>query len=154
MANLKKKTIWILVSLGFALAVSYFFAIQQRFTAVSQDGHSETDIDGSRIGVGSTDWQSPDGMLVFEYRRHYSSPENARNALEKYLETCGNIIERQKNPERFSSVAERILTADGPKADESGVTLIKLRKNKIYFYQAYSVEAVLAFEKSWLKLPW
>ncbi|MBI3650140.1 MAG: hypothetical protein HY231_03750 [Acidobacteria bacterium] len=155
MIKTRRKVFWLIALLGLGGVIIYFLATQHIFRAVSWDGHDETDVDGSRIGVGSTDWKSTDGVWVFEVSRYYSSPENARNALEKILENHGTIIERKKKPKAFSDVDERIIKSfTNANPEKNAVTLIKLRNNEIYFGKAASLEAVLAFERAWLKLEW
>src|SRR5687768_10843567 len=108
MTRMKRKVFWI-VFLVLGIAIPFFLATLPIFKAVSWDGHSETDIDGSSIGCSSTDWKSSGGILVFEGIKHYSSAENARNALEKNLGNYGAIIERKKKPGYLSDVDERII---------------------------------------------
>jgi hypothetical protein len=154
MTKMKRKVFWI-AFLVLGIIITFALSSKHTFRAVSWDIHIQADADGNLINYLLTTWNSSDSIVILETEASYSSLENARNALEKKLENYGAIIERKKKPGYLSDVDERIIaTTNNPKAKDTAVTLIKLRNNKIYYWQASSLENVLAFEKSWIKLDW
>ena len=93
-------------------------------------------------------WASSDGMKVEEYSMSYSSIDDARSDFELEVSRAVRIIERVNG-----SSSARIVAQFGP-SYRSSFKVVSREQNEINQIEASHLEAVLAFEKSWLKFDW
>jgi hypothetical protein len=84
---------------------------------------------------------SSDGLTVVQLVVGYSSVEDARSDFDLERDRADHVIESSAEP-------LRLVAKFG-----SSFKVITLEENQISYTQSPHLEAALAFEKSWLKMP-
>ena len=118
------------------------------FSVVSQDGTNAPNLgaSGKTTGMATSSWVSSDGLTVDEVVIGYSAVEDARTHFDLERGRADQVIE-------LSTESSRLVAKFGPSYRPS-FKVITLRQNQISYIQSPHLEAALAFEKSWLKIPW
>jgi hypothetical protein len=120
------------------------------FNEISWDGYSYSGggENGPGFGCGITIWESREGELVHESLRTYSSPDDARKALERELKSRGTIIERKQSPEAGREIYERVvIRSNRTESEPATLAIISLQNNQLHFVEASTLESALEFER-------
>lgn len=96
--------------------------------------------------MATSSWVSSDGLTVDEVVIGYSAVEDARSDFDLECSRADQVIE-------LSTESSRLVAKFGP-SYRPLFKVITLQQNQIIFIQSPHLEAALAFEKSWLKIPW
>ena len=95
--------------------------------------------------MATSSWVSSDGLTVEEFVIGYESVEHARSDFDLERSRAEQIIEL--------SGSSRLVAKFGPSYRQS-FKVITQQQNNIRYLESPSLEAALAFEKSWFKSPW
>ena len=141
----------VLLTLAVVVAVASFLVFPPRtFKVISRDGAPGPGLGPSGKGTSMSiqTWASSDGIKVEEYSVSYSSIDDACSDFELELSQAARIIESVNG-----SSSARIVAQFGP-SYRSSYKVVLREQNVINHIEASHLEAVLAFEESWLKLDW
>ena len=137
-----------MVAFVIGIAASVLVFPPRTFRVVSQDGVNAQNLGASGKGAGmaTSSWVSSDGLTVDQVIIGYSSVEDARSDFDLERGRADQVIE-------LSTESSRLVAKFGP-SYRSSFKVITLQQNQISYIQSPHLETALAFEKSWLKIPW
>jgi hypothetical protein len=144
----KRKILYLgtaLLTFCIGLALVRTFVLPKRtFEVISRDGAVYEGPSGKRVSMAVTTWVSSDGVTVEEVTVDYSSVDEARRDFELRSNRAERIS--GQNP---ASNSERFVGKNG-----SSFRVITLEGKSLHYVQGRDLDAVLAFEASWLKFEW
>ena len=147
----KRKIVYFSTALlTFTIGLALFVLPQRTFKVVSRDGAAGPGLGASGKGTGMavTTWVSSDGVTVEELTVGYSSKDDAHRDFE-LEESRAERIPGQN----AASNSERVVGKYGPSYRPS-FKVITLEEKSLHYVQGSDLDAVLAFEASWLKSEW
>ena len=137
--RMKHKAVYFSIACA-TIILGVAFASHLYFNRITFDCVSVADgIDGS----WEQEWESSDGVTVYESKSYYSSVEDAKAAFEKRLEGATRIIERK----RLSTEEERVVGLFNSQESERAVSIIELKNKGVYRVAAPSLKYAFLFEK-------
>jgi len=137
-----------MVTFVIGVAASVLVFPPRTFSVVNRDGVNAPNLgpSGKGRGMATSSWVSSDGLTVDHVVIGYSSVEDARSDFDLERSRAEQVIE-------LSTESSRLVAKFGPSYRRS-FKVITLEQNQISYIQSPHLEAALAFEKSWLKIPW